>query len=164
MEATHWVSAPLSERFISSQKTYATANSTLYGQGSIVASVLRAIDRFRNWPALQVIIRDRLQILCSCIPAQHGANCSCVKNTGIRSWISAADSFGSVMIIVQDLSRSPSTFSTFPKTGSCEKWQASAADALKRITKDRFGVDGFRPRIEGRHPQFFERLAPPPRD
>ena len=39
-----------------------------------------------------------------------------------------------------------------------------AAGAFERITKDWFGVDGFRPRIEGRHPQFFERLAPPPRD
>jgi hypothetical protein len=37
----------------------------------------------------------------------HGANCASVKNTGIRSWISPANSFGSVMIIVQDFSRSP---------------------------------------------------------
>ena len=36
----------------------------------------------------------------------HGANCASVKNTGIRSWISPANSFGSVMIIVQDFSRS----------------------------------------------------------
>ena len=40
-------------------------------------------------------------------PLSHGSNCSCVRNAGIRSWIFAANSFGSVMIIVQELSRSP---------------------------------------------------------
>ena len=40
-------------------------------------------------------------------PLSYGLNCSCVKNTGIRSWISAAKSLGAVMIIVHDFRRSP---------------------------------------------------------
>jgi hypothetical protein len=35
---------------------------------AIVGIGLGAIDALRHWPALQVIIRDRLQILGACIP------------------------------------------------------------------------------------------------
>ena len=52
------------------------------------------------------VIKDLQKIAPFGAPS-HGAKCSSIKNTGMRSRISAAKSSGSVTIIVQDFSRSP---------------------------------------------------------
>jgi hypothetical protein len=45
-----------------------------------------------------------------CVPASplsHGSNCACVNSTGMRSWMSATNSFAGAMSMVQDFSFSP---------------------------------------------------------
>jgi hypothetical protein len=94
------------------------------------STCLGAIHALRYWPALKVIVRSWHQILRASLPAQPWRKLRLRQNTGIRSWISAANPFGSVMIIVQDFSRSPvaRSFHSSQSPATIRSGDASRAD------------------------------------
>ena len=121
-------------------------------------------------------------------PFSRGSNCFSVKRTGIRSWTSATKPLGSVIIMVQDFSRSPVSrffhsshspaivsagdpsravkyqgcfpLSACPAIHNIRKPEWTAGP-LKGVSEKRLRLDCFRSGVERCHLHVFNRLAPP---
>jgi hypothetical protein len=86
---------------------YAAANSTLSISVASSASAFELLTRFDTGQRCRKSFGAGFSIPAPASPLSQGANCPWDKNAGIRSWTSAAKSFGSVIIMVKDFSCSP---------------------------------------------------------
>src|SRR5947207_64910 len=119
------------------------------------------------------------------LPLSQYSNCSGFKMTGIRSWTSATNSFGSQIIIAHDFSRSPvsrffhsSHSPAIVRTGGpsrseiirllavkrvvpfvISRHRHEAARALKRLAEERLCAHRLDACIEGCESQLLERFV-----